>query len=68
MSEYTKGLANYIANVKFEDIPGDVVELGKMLTLHCVGAALAAKGQSPPAISATAPTRWRRSGASARCR
>ena len=52
MFEYTKGLANYIANVKFEDIPGDVVELGKMLTLHCVGAALAAKGQSPAKSSA----------------
>lgn len=47
MTEYTKGLASYIANLKYEDIPADVVDCGKMLTLHCVGAALAAKGQAP---------------------
>ena len=47
MTEYTKGLASYIADLKFDDIPTDVVDCGKMLTLHCVGAALAAKGQAP---------------------
>lgn len=47
MAEYTKGLASYIANLKFEDIPADAVDCGKMLTLHCAGVALAAKGQAP---------------------
>lgn len=47
MAEYTKGLASYIANLKYEDIPADAVDCGKMLTLHCAGVALAAKGQAP---------------------
>jgi hypothetical protein len=57
MTEYTKGLASYIADLKFDDIPADVVDCGKMLTLHCVGAALAAKGQAP-VNSGTASARF----------
>ena len=47
MTERTKALSSFIANMKYEDIPTDVVDCGKMLTLHCAGVALAAKGQSP---------------------
>ena len=51
MTEYTKSLSSYIADMKYEDIPADVIDCGKMLTLHCVGVALAAKGQAPAASS-----------------
>lgn len=39
---YTKDLANYAANVKFEDLPAQVVEQARHITQHTVGVALAA--------------------------
>ena len=42
MTEYTKGLAKYIAGVRYEDIPAEVIDRAKKLTMHCVGATLAA--------------------------
>lgn len=42
MTNYTKGLSAYIANLQYEDLPQEVVERIKKLTIHCVGAALAA--------------------------
>lgn len=40
MSQYTRGLAEYIAGTKFEDLPQDVVEHTKLLVLDTVGAGL----------------------------
>ncbi len=42
MTEYTKNLARYIANVRYEDIPAETIDRAKKLTMHCVGATLAA--------------------------
>ena len=41
---YTQTLSEYTENLKYEDIPADVVERAKMIMLQTVGAALAAKG------------------------
>jgi 2-methylcitrate dehydratase PrpD len=38
---YTRTLANYAANLKFEDLPREVVEQAKLLTLHVIGVAIA---------------------------
>ena len=42
--EYTRTLARYAAGLKFEDLPREVVEQVKSLTLHTIGVALAACG------------------------
>ncbi len=39
----TQELSEYIENLKFEDLPADVVERAKMIMLQTIGAALAAK-------------------------
>jgi len=39
---YTKTLADYAVGLKYEDIPKEVVEQAKLLTLHTLGVALAA--------------------------
>lgn len=42
-TDYTKTLTEYAANLKFEDIPADVIERAKLMTLHTLGVSLAAK-------------------------
>ena len=42
MTNYTENLAKYIANVQYSDIPAEVIDRAKKLTMHCVGATLAA--------------------------
>ena len=42
MSSATKTLADYAAKLKYEDLPGDVIDQAKLLTLHTLGVALAA--------------------------
>lgn len=39
---YSKTLANYAAHLKYEDLPRDVIEQAKLLTLHTLGVCLAA--------------------------
>lgn len=41
---YTQELSEYTENLKYEDIPAEVLERAKMILLQTVGAALAAKG------------------------
>ena len=41
---YTQELSEYAANLKYEDIPPEVVERAKMIMLQTIGVALAAKG------------------------
>ena len=42
MTNYTEGLAKFIAGIQYEDIPAAVIDRAKKLTMHCVGATLAA--------------------------
>lgn len=42
--QYTRGLSEFIANLQFEDIPEDVVETMKLLTLDTIGAGLLGAG------------------------
>ena len=42
MKKYTQILADYLADLKYEDIPAEVIERAKMVTLHTVGVALGA--------------------------
>ena len=42
MTNYTENLAKYIAGVQYADIPAEVIDRAKKLTMHCVGATLAA--------------------------
>ena len=41
---YTAGLAEFIAGLRFEDIPGSVVERVKLLTLDAIGCGLLGAG------------------------
>ena len=41
---YTQTLSEYAEQLKYEDLPPEVVERAKMILLQTVGAALAAKG------------------------
>lgn len=50
-TDYTQKLADYAAGVRYEDIPEEVLERARMLTLHTIGTALAAK---PVPLSASA--------------
>lgn len=50
-TQYTQNLADYAADIKYENIPEEVIERVKMLTLHTLGVALAAK---PIELSASA--------------
>lgn len=43
MKQYTKIIADYLSNLKYEDIPAEVIERAKLVTLHTVGAAIAAR-------------------------
>src|SRR5258708_13720476 len=46
MSEghFTRGLSEFVADLKFEDIPRDVVETMKLLVLDMIGAGLLGAG------------------------
>lgn len=41
MEEYTKQLMSFVLDTKYQDIPGEVLDLAKKHFLDCVGAALA---------------------------
>ena len=41
---YTQELSEFVENLKYEDIPAEVVERAKMIMLQTIGVALAAKG------------------------
>ena len=41
---YTQELSEYAVNLKYEDLPAEVVERAKMIMLQTIGAALASKG------------------------
>ena len=43
MTNYTNGLAEYLAGLRYEDIPENVIDRAKKLTMHTVGVTLAAK-------------------------
>jgi len=51
MTEYTKGLCKFIAKLEYSDLPSDLVDKAKKLTMHVVGAALAGR-TLPTAVSA----------------
>ncbi len=38
---YTQALADYIVNLKYKDLPKEVIQQAKLITLHTVGVALA---------------------------
>ena len=40
-TQYTKALAEYASKLRYEDLPREVVDQAKMLTLHTIGIALA---------------------------
>lgn len=42
-TKYTQNLADYAVDIKFENLPEEVIERAKMLTLHTLGVSLAAK-------------------------
>ncbi|MCI9341131.1 MAG: MmgE/PrpD family protein, partial [Dorea sp.] len=42
MKKYTKIIADYLSNLKYEDIPEEVIERAKLVTLHTIGAAISA--------------------------
>lgn len=42
MKAYTRILSDYLAELKYEDLPADVVERAKYMVLHTVGASIAA--------------------------
>lgn len=42
MKKYTKILADYLSELKYEDIPAGVIERAKLVTLHTLGAAISA--------------------------
>ncbi len=42
MKKYTQILADYLSGLRYEDIPPEVVERAKVLTLHTIGAGISA--------------------------
>ena len=54
-TQYTKALAEYASKLRYEDLPREVVDQAKMVTLHTIGIALAS---SPPS-RAPGPSRLR---------
>lgn len=42
MKQYTNILADYLSDLKYEDIPAEVIQRAKQVTLHALGVALAA--------------------------
>ncbi|EEQ60677.1 MmgE/PrpD family protein [Clostridiales bacterium 1_7_47FAA] len=56
MTEYTKGLCDFITNLKFEHLAPELTDKAKKLTLHVVGAALSGR-TLPTAVSARTAAR-----------
>lgn len=56
MTEYTKGLCDFITKLKFEDLAPDLTDKAKKLTLHVAGVALAGR-TLPTAVSARSAAR-----------
>ena len=55
MKQYTQILSDYLAGLKYEDIPQEVIERAKLVTLHTIGAALSSlRSQSAQNIIAIA--------------
>ena len=52
MANETATLAAYVANLKFEDIPREVLERAKVLTLDFLGSAIRARrdAESTPSV------------------
>src|SRR5260221_5876745 len=52
MADETATLAAYVANLKFEDIPHEVLDLAKVLTLDFLGSAIRARrdAESTPSL------------------
>ena len=52
MADETARLAAYVADLKFEDIPGEVRERAKVLTLDFLGSAIRARrdAESTPSL------------------
>lgn len=46
MKQYTQILADYLSGLKYEDIPANVIERAKILTLHTMGAGISASRTS----------------------
>ncbi|MGP8309570.1 MmgE/PrpD family protein [Enterocloster aldenensis] len=42
MKKYTQIIADYLSELKYENIPEEVIERAKLVTLHTIGAAIAA--------------------------
>ena len=42
MKKYTQIIADYLSDLKYENIPDEVIERAKLVTLHTIGAAIAA--------------------------
>ena len=42
MKQYTKILADYLSDLKYEDLPAEVVQRAKQVTLHALGVAISA--------------------------
>ena len=45
-AQYTRGLSEFIADLKFDDIPIDVVDWMKLLVLDTIGAGLLGRGHA----------------------
>src|SRR5207237_629961 len=55
MADETARLAAYVANLKFEDIPHEVLERAKVLTLDFLGSAIRARRDAESTLHASAP-------------
>ncbi len=56
MTEYTKGLCDFITGLKFDDLTPELTDKAKKLTLHVAGVALAGR-TLPTAVSARSAAR-----------
>lgn len=61
LTDYTKKLCEYLCGMTYEKIPDEVLERAKMLTLHAIGVALAAK-ELPQAKRAEHAARYNNGG------
>ena len=55
MANETATLASYVANLKFEDIPPEVLERAKVLTLDFLGSAIRARKTRPRGLRPGSP-------------
>ena len=54
-TNYTKILSEYIKNIKYEDLPPEVVERAKIITTQVIGVSLAAKNMGRQGSSCPPP-------------